>query len=66
MRDVGLGGSVGSGRSGGGTRGLTDGTSPEGVIIELVDVFILFPQGLEGIFILVQRAVLQGLGQPGL
>lgn len=57
---------MGSGRSGGGTRGLTDGASPKGVIVELVDVFILLPQGLEGIFILVQRAVLQRLGQPGM
>lgn len=61
----GPGASVGSGRAGGDTPGLTDGPGPEGVIVELVDVFILLPQGLEGVFILIQRAVLQGLGQPG-
>lgn len=61
----GPGASVGSGSSGGDTQGLTDSPGPEGVIVELVDVFILLPQGLEGIFILVQRGVLQGLGQPG-
>lgn len=57
---------MGSGGSEGDTQGLTNGPGPEGVIVELVDVFILLPQGLEGIFILVQRAVLQGLGQPGI
>lgn len=56
---------MGSGRSGGDTRSLTDGPGAEGVVVELVDVFILLPQGLEGVFILIQRAVLQGLGQSG-
>lgn len=42
---------------------LTDSPGSKRVIVELVDIFIFLPQGLEGVFILIQRAVLQGLGR---
>lgn len=46
-----------------GDAALTNSTSSKCVIIELVDIFILLAQGLKGIFILIQRTVLQGLGK---
>lgn len=65
MSDAARGHPQGQGGSGGDPRALTDGPGAEGVVVELVDVFILLGQGLEGVFILVQRAVLQGLGHRG-